>query len=93
MRIYSSSTSPVVDFPSFAKWHSEKWGNCYATPKSIEEVIRQERHYAYDPEKDCFFGFMGQFAPNPGERYDVSWREIAERFSSMYNSFASYGTN
>jgi len=93
MRIYSSSTEPVVDFPSFAKWHAEKWGNCYTTPKSIEEVIRQERHYAYDPEKDCFYSFWGQFAPNPGERYDVSWREIAERFSSMYNSFSSYGTN
>ena len=40
MRIYSSSTEPVVDFPSFAKWHAEKWGKCYTTPKSIEEVHR-----------------------------------------------------
>lgn len=88
----------ITNFQSFVKWHSEKWGNCYNTPKSIEDVKRRIIHLdkfasCYDSENDCFYGFMGQYAENPGERYDISWREIAQKYSSMYNSFASYGTN
>ena len=89
-RIYSSSTVTVTDYASFAVWHAANVKG-YIVP-SKESVIQRSVN-KFDPATDCFYRIMGQFAPVPGERQDIPWRDVAEDYDSMYGSFASYGTN
>ena len=91
-RIFSSSTQNVTDYASFAVWHAANIKG-YRVPSKEQVINEQTRYNPFDQKKDCFFRIMGQFAPNPGERQDISWREIAEEYASMYQSFADYGTD
>ena len=91
-RIYSSHTATVVDFATFRAWHTAQWGKCYTGPATLADVVRDVL-WPYDAAKDCFYRIMGQFASVPGERQDIPWRDVAERYESMYRDFGSYGTN
>jgi len=91
-RIYSESTAGVTNYETFAAWHAAHEPG-HNVP-SRESVIKRETLFVhFDAEKDCFYRIMGRYSPVPGERQDISWRDVAENYASMYADFAVYGTN
>jgi hypothetical protein len=84
----------VTNYASFAEWHNLHHGSAYRTP-SFDAVMVDMKGLGrqFDVEKGTFYFFMGTFAPVPGLRMELTWKEVAMRYDSMYSDFARYGTN
>ena len=84
----------VTNYASFAEWHNLNYRSAYLTP-SFDAVVTDMRGLGrqFDDNAGVFYFFLGQFSPTPGLRVNLTWKEVAMRYDSMYSDFARYGTN
>ena len=82
----------ITNYSSFHEYQSAT-NPLYKTP-TFEDVVAKERSFGhhYDEEKNCFYGFYGQFHEKPGSRFDISWQRISDEYDAMYKDFSIYGT-
>ena len=84
----------VTDYASFTEWHNLNHGSAYRTP-SFDAIVRDMKFLdrQFDEAANRFFYFTGQFHATPNTRVELTWKEVAMRYDSMYSDFSRYGTN